>query len=160
MSDRIVVMREGRFEQIGTPADVYDRPRTAFVARFVGSANIFRGIARRGDQGCCCLQTQGGCLPFLPGAAPLPEGAPLTLAVRSEHLRFQKGEPAPGTPGIRGTVTEKSFAGGMLRITFALPGGDEVVASRHGIDLDIHPGEAVTLSWEPQAAAIVEEETP
>ena len=160
MSDRIVVMREGRFEQIGTPADVYDRPRTAFVARFVGSANILRGTAHRGDQGCCCLQTQGGCLPFLPGAAPIPEGAPLTLAVRSEQLRFQKGEPAPGTPGIRGTVTEKSFAGGMLRITFALPGGDEVVASRHGIDLDIHPGEAVTLSWEPQAAAIVEEETP
>jgi len=71
---------------------------------------------------------------------------------------LQKGEPAPGTPGIRGTVAEKSFAGGMLRITFALPGGDEVVASRHGIDLDLHPGERVALSWDPAAAVVVEED--
>ncbi len=45
MSDRIAVMREGRFEQIGTPAQVYDRPDTAYVAAFVGAANILQGKA-------------------------------------------------------------------------------------------------------------------
>ena len=52
MSDRIAVMREGRFEQIGTPAQVYDSPKTAYVARFVGEANIVKGQAGalRGEQ--------------------------------------------------------------------------------------------------------------
>ena len=158
MSDRIVVMREGRFEQIGTPGEVYDHPRTAFVARFVGSANVIRGVARRSGEETR-LETPGGSLPFLPGECHCPDGAAVSLAVRSEQLRFERmaASGAQGD-GIQAVVKEKSFAGGMLRITFALAQGEEVVASRHGIDLDLHPEEKVLLSWEPQAATVVEED--
>jgi len=147
MSDRIVVMKDGRFQQIGSPADVYDHPRTAFVARFVGSANILRGIARGG-----ALVSHGGTVPLPPAGAA--EGAPVTVAVRSEQIRFEKD----GQNGIPAAVKEKSFTGGMLRITFTLDDGEEVVASRHGIDLDLHPGQPVALSWEPWAAVAVEED--
>ena len=155
MSDRIVVMRDGRFEQIGTPADVYDRPRTSFVARFVGSANILRGTTRAGEGGLMVMEAQGGSVPFDPAGRALAEGDPVTLAVRSEQIRFDK---CPESAGIRAVVKEKSFAGGMLRISFALPDGGEVVASRHGIDLDLHPGQEASLCWEPRSAVVVDEE--
>ncbi len=157
MSDRIVVMREGIFEQIGSPADVYDRPRTSFVARFVGSANILRGTARTGKDGLMVMECQGGTVLFDPAGRPVAAGGPVALAVRSEQIRFEK-DPGAGDTGIRGTVKEKSFAGGMLRIAFALADGAEVVASRHGIDLDIQPGQEVSLYWEPQAAVPVDVE--
>ena len=105
------------------------------------------------------LETPGGSLPFLPGECHCPDGAAVSLAVRSEQLRFERmaASGAQGD-GIQAVVKEKSFAGGMLRITFALAQGEEVVASRHGIDLDLHPEEKVLLSWEPQAATVVEED--
>ena len=154
MSDRIVVMRDGRFQQIGSPAEVYDRPRTAFVARFVGSANILRGTAQAGPGGTLLLAAQGGAVPVLPGERAVAENSPVTVAVRSEQIRFEKD----GKNGIPAVVKEKSFTGGMLRIAFAPDSGEEVVASRHGIDLDLHPGERVALSWDPAAAVVVEED--
>ena len=158
MSDRIVVMREGRFEQIGTPGEVYDHPRTAFVARFVGSANVIRGVARQSG-GETRLETAGGWVPLLPGEKNCPDGAAVSLAVRSEQLRFARSETgASQGEGIRAVVKEKSFAGGMLRIAFTLEEGEEVTASRHGIDLDLHPGEEVLLSWDPRTAPVVEED--
>ncbi len=156
MSDRIVVMREGRFEQIGTPAEVYDHPRTAFVARFVGSANILRGRVAESTGPTLQAELAGGSFSFLPGEKTFQPGAPVTVAVRSEQLRFARAGEAP--EGIRAVVKEKTFAGGMLRIAFGLGDGGEVVASRHGIDLDLAPGENVTLSWDPALAPVVEDD--
>lgn len=121
MSDRIAVMRDGLFEQLGTPNEIYDRPKTAFVARFVGSANI--------------LTLGGKC-----------------LAVRSEALELQRGEPGY----LTGVIHEKTFAGGMLRITVDTKECGELVASRHGIDSPLMPGDTVGLTWADGAAVEVE----
>lgn len=121
MSDRIAVMRDGLFEQLGTPNEIYDRPKTAFVARFVGSANIL---------------TLGGKY----------------LAVRSEALELQRGEPGY----LTGVIREKTFAGGMLRITVDTKECGELVASRHGIDSPLMPGDTVGLTWADGAAVEVE----
>lgn len=121
MSDRIAVMRDGLFEQLGTPNEIYDRPKTAFVARFVGSANI--------------LTLGGKC-----------------LAVRSEALELQRGEPGY----LTGVIREKTFAGGMLRITVDTKECGELVASRHGIDSPLMPDDTVGLTWADGAAVEVE----
>ena len=74
ISDRIVVMRDGVIEQVGTPAEIYDRPRNTFVADFVGSANLIRG-RRRPDlerDGLVVLETPGGAL--VHGIAARPPG--------------------------------------------------------------------------------------
>ena len=81
------------------------------------------------------------------------------MAVRSEQLQFHRRD-GKTEGGIRAVVKEKSFAGGMLRIAFALEDGEEAVASRHGIDLDLRPGEQVLLSWDPALAPVVEEDAP
>ena len=121
MSDRIAVMRNGLFEQLGTPNEIYDRPKTAYVARFVGSANI--------------LTLSGKC-----------------LAVRSEALELNRGE----SGRLTGVIREKTFSGGMLRITVDTESCGELVASRHGIDSPLAPGETVGISWAEGAAVEVE----
>lgn len=153
MSDRIAVMKNGIFQQIGTPSEIYDRPKNAYVAHFVGSANIFSGTAVvEGDQ---LFLSYGGGRVLLGARKPAVEaGALLTVAVRSESIDLLPPEEA----GIPATVKEKSFSAGMLRIALQAAEGEEIVASRHGIDYALSPGDHVTLSFLPEHAVIVEAE--
>lgn len=112
MSDRIAVMRDGVFEQIGTPNEIYYHPKTSYVADFVGNSNIFHENGR-------------------------------TYAIRSENVLLGH-EPECRLDAI---VEEKSFAGGQLRITFRLSDGQQIVASRYGIDYDIATGASRKIGW-------------
>lgn len=152
MSDRIAVMRGGVFEQIGTPSEVYDRPATAYVAKFVGSANIIRGKAElKGDMVRLCSE-DGSCL--VPRRDfELKEGENVSAAVRSEQISLSGRELK--ADALHGTVNEKSFAGGMLRISVITPSGKEIIASRHGIDSELKPGDSVNICFEPENAVLV-----
>ncbi|MEG1380944.1 MAG: ABC transporter ATP-binding protein [Ruthenibacterium sp.] len=156
MSDRIAIMRGGLLEQIGTPAEVYDRPKTAYVAQFVGSANIVRGkcISQTGET--LAVEVCGGTVPAIAIGQTFAAGSDITLAVRSEHLLLFKCDNQ--NKGLCATVTEKSFAGGMLRIALKLTDGTELVASRHGIDIDYESGDCVCVSWDAQSAVPVDVE--
>ena len=156
MSDRICVMRDGVFEQIGSPAEIYDHPRTAYVARFVGEANILHGtvMAVHAD-GTVCVSVAAGRVPAMDNGRTVQVGDAVTLAVRSEHVLFNSGICTEG--GLQASVTEKNFAGGMLRIALRLADGTELVASRHGIDAEIAANDTVTLCWTADGAVLVEE---
>ena len=151
MSDRIAVMKNGVFQQIGSPAEIYDRPKNAYVARFVGSANILKGTAETRD-GRLCLSSGGVVCPVTCYGAEPRAGEALTVAVRSEYIDFLP----EGAEGFPATVKEKSFAGGMLRLALERPDGEEIVASRHGIDSDLMPGESVRFTFAPEHAVVVE----
>ncbi|MDR2588079.1 MAG: ABC transporter ATP-binding protein [Spirochaetales bacterium] len=169
MSDRIAVMREGLFEQLGSASEIYDRPRTAFVARFVGNANILSGavvdrkpLPEGGE--CIVFQHPAGRERLLcPAGASCAKAGPsyeqgqkITLAVRSEYMELSPaGKDSSGEDrGLAATVTGKSFAGGQLRITALLKGGGEVTASRHGIDSPLKIGQAVRVSWKCESHAV------
>lgn len=155
MSDRIAVMKDGRFEQVGTPAEVYDSPRTSYVARFVGTANVVPGTVRRAENGVLTAECAGGRVPAAQKGYAFAEGSPITLAVRSEHVLFSD---APGAEGIPAVIQEKTFAGGMLRITLALADGGTLIASRHGIDMDVQTGAQVRVTWQAENAVPVDVE--
>ena len=164
MSDRIAVMREGRFEQIGSAAEVYDSPKTSFVARFVGNANILQGTvvsATAGAEGeTLVLEHPAGRFRTLNRGASCAPGERLTVAVRTEHLILEP-PPPEGAGGLAVRVTGKSFAGGQLRITLEAAGGGELVASRHGIDSPLGAGEQALARWaDPAQAVIVDREGP
>lgn len=155
MSDRIAIMRNGLFEQIGTPSEVYDHPKTSYVARFVGSANILSGTVRAADANTITAQSESGIWRVERSGAEIAIGQTITIAVRRENLCLtiaRNGE----TEGLRGTVTGKSFAGGLLQISIALPDGAELVASRYGIDGGVNVGDAVYADWLPEDAALVD----
>lgn len=82
------------------------------------------------------------------------EGSTETLAVRSEQISVWK-EPKSAY-GLTGTIVEKTFVGGMLRIVVKLHDGEEVVVSRHGINFDYDTGDQVYLEWEPKNAVFVD----
>ena len=95
MSDRIIVMRDGLIAQIGSPFDIYNLPRNAFVADFVGSANLIRG-KNRGDLAtgdAVALETQAGHI--VHGMAHgRPTGTELTFSIRTVHLALSAQKPA------------------------------------------------------------------
>ncbi|MDO4306067.1 MAG: ABC transporter ATP-binding protein [Eubacteriales bacterium] len=152
MSDRIAVMNQGRFEQIGTPDEIYNHPRTSYVATFVGNANILEGTveAIEGTKALvrfCC----GTALAETRGENLMP-GEKVTLAVRSENIILDE----TGSVGMQAVVREKSFAAGQLRVTLGLPGGKELIASRYGIDANVNVGQRVCWNFKAEDAVPVD----
>lgn len=166
MSDRIVVMDNGQLEQVGTPDEIYYHPRTSYAARFVGTANILSGQLAGVEDGIACVEVVPR--PGEPAVAVralladsqtdlvrqgrIRVGQPVTMAVRSENVRLEK----EAGSGLRLSVIEKNFAGGILRI--CLDGGalGELVSSRQGMDSVLQAGDVVTASWEPEHGVLVD----
>ena len=151
MSDRIAVMNQGKFEQIGTPDEIYNHPKTSYVATFVGNANILKGTAQ-GMEGedVCRVSLPGGEMLVLSESGPVKPGEAVTLAVRSENMKIEDSR------GLKAEVVEKSFAGGLLRVVPKLSDGTEVIASRYGIDAGVQPGQHLYVSFEPGDAVLVD----
>ena len=145
MSDRIAVMNHGTFEQIGTPDEIYNHPKTSYVATFVGNANILKGTAQEAEGEILKVSVASESHKITPGS-------PVTLAVRSENLIFDE----TCQSGMEAVVVEKSFAGGLLRVVLKLADGTEVVANRHGIDAGVQPGQKVTCHFDAENAVLVD----
>lgn len=119
MADRIVIMRGGKIEQIGTPLDVYNKPATAFVADFIGEMNfvpadiVGKGEIRVGASLHCACETNGAAPP-----------AAATLAIRLEDIVFENG-PTRDQPRNRfvGEIRELEFLGSFVR---AYVGGEAI----------------------------------
>lgn len=151
MSSRIAVMRNGVFEQIGTPAEIYDSPKTAYVARFVGEANIVSGVVTDVNGDTVFASVLGGVVGAHKNGNDVCAGDSVTIAVRRENIVISDDDGG----GIPATVTEKSFAGGMLRIVMTAADGTVITASRHGIDSEYKRGDRVYVSWSADDAVVV-----
>ena len=93
MADQIVVLNEGRIEQVGSPVELYARPRNLFVARFLGAPpmNILKGTLRRNGPDLAVDLGWGTVVPIDRRQVDLPHGAPVTLGVRPEHVEAADG---------------------------------------------------------------------
>ncbi len=106
MADRIVVMNAGRIEQIGTPEDVYDRPRSRFVARFIGASNVLEG-RRVSDRE---VEIAGKRLAIGQGELG-PEGAPASFCVKTHDLELLASAPADTANTLPGVVRGQAYLG-------------------------------------------------
>ncbi|WP_373215146.1 ABC transporter ATP-binding protein [Ruminococcus sp. 5_1_39BFAA] len=158
MSDRIAVMNNGRFEQIGTPDEIYNHPKTSYVATFVGNANILTGIVEHTEGTQALIKTSGGNVLAETGDERLQPGEKVTLAVRSENLMLNESCAGTASYMLDAAVKEKNFAGGQLRVLLELPDGTEITASRYGIDADVEVGQKVCLRFLPKNAVLVDRE--
>lgn len=169
MSDTIAVMNHGRFEQIGTPDEIYNHPKTSYVATFVGNANILTGVVENigteetGDiSKLITVRTDAGKVKVSMNTTAtsdkgyLPQkGEKVTIAVRSENIRFEENNDCYG---LNAEVIEKTFAGGQLRVVLKTSEGQEIVASRYGIDTSVSVGEKVRCCFLPTDAVLVDRE--
>jgi len=132
MSNRLAVFSAGRIEQVGAPAEVYERPKTRFVAAFVGTSNLITGAAAREIIGS--------------------EG---TYAVRPEKIRIGQPGAVPGADQLAasGTVKEIIYLGPDTRYVVTLDAGGELVVTSQNLETSSTEvlsaqGEPVTLLWD------------
>jgi spermidine/putrescine ABC transporter ATP-binding subunit len=152
MSDRIVVMNHGRIEQVGPPDELYERPRTRFVADFLGAAN-FLPVEIVEAKASTRVRTPGGVAFEVPEVAGASIGARLTVALRPERIRLATSD---GAPGHKATVLDGLYHGETQRFRVALAGGDVLTASRHndGESL-LAPGTPVTVAWRREDSWVI-----
>lgn len=154
MSDRIAVMRDGRFEQIGSPKDIYNYPKTSHVAKFVGSSNIITATALGCDGDILSFQCPSGKGFVKKPSSSVSQGKPITIAVRSEQIELSPS--APEGTALSAVIKEVSFSGSMLRITLILSDGEEIIASKHGIESEFSVGQQVYLTWDAKHTVLVD----
>ena len=123
MSDRIAVFSQGRIDQIGSPAEIYEQPANEFVAAFVGISNLVERDGRR-----------------------------FTVRPEKIRLLEEGEQPAPGEHAERGTIREVLYAGSITRYTVELDHGDEIVVVRQNTSGPQPAGEEgrpATAAWDP-----------
>jgi spermidine/putrescine transport system ATP-binding protein len=150
MADTVAVMNAGRVEQLGAPADLYERPSTTFVANFLGQSNLLPG--RPGDlDGDRRLVDCGGHVLAVPAQA-VPAGSEVLVGVRPEKIHLRP-DGAPAGPGENrldgGVVVDASFSGVSTQYLVRLPGGRVVTvfAQNLGVGERFPAGTPVSLGW-------------
>ena len=154
MSDRIAVMRAGRFEQIGTPEEIYDAPMTRYVAQFIGRSTILTGTVTAVYGDTAVIEDENGRYPADASRARLTPGEACELCVRTERMRVSR-TPVPGF-ALPCTVKEARYAGGSVLTYVTMAGGAEAVATGEERMADAaQPGDTVYLCWNPAQAAVI-----
>jgi iron(III) transport system ATP-binding protein len=147
LSDVVAVMREGQVEEVGTPQQLYERPRTRFVAEFVGTTNLFEGrlVARNGQ--VAVVETDWGRLQVQLEEGGVSWGGRGGVGSRPEHVGVES-EPTGDVNMVEGRVLSALFEGTVMRYRIALAGGRGTLMA-YGPPV-WRPGEAVYLRLDPR----------
>lgn len=152
MSDRIVVMHQGRAEQIGSPLEIYERPATRFVAEFIGSMNFLHVTVASAAAGGSQVVTRGGLR--LVVASPLASGE-RWLAIRPERCRIV-GSPPPAPNAIRVTVQDIVYLGAVIRYQLVAESGEPlIVDDLNAPSTPLRPGDAVWAVVAPEHCLVL-----
>ncbi|WP_030690604.1 ABC transporter ATP-binding protein [Streptomyces globisporus] len=156
MADQVAVMNGGRVEQLGAPADLYENPRTTFVANFLGTSNLIEAEVL--ETGSDVLVTAGGGKLRLPGDRCTPDvrqGGKVLVGVRPEKISLahadDAGKIADGRNRVTGRIVDSSFIGVSTQYVVNSPAGAELQVYEQNIERDTRlvPGAEVVLHWNP-----------
>ena len=159
MSDRLAVMNEGRFDQVGPPGDVYDEPDSRFVADFLGTANIFDGSVTALGDGLATVDSDGAAISSRSGAETAV-GDEVAVVIRPERFRFVSGTPDGGRTEVtenvfEGEITFTRHLGSSVEFRLETAAGRElVVVHRSGLE-GYEPGDEVTVSVDADDCRLV-----
>jgi len=165
LATRIAVMDKGDFEQIGTPAQIYENPRSRFIASFIGSANLVECTVAKREGNLYAVNGAGHTI-AVEYDGDLDVGAKVTLAVRPEKIRVEKRADASVSNSdnqLQGAVKEMAYLGRLSTYHIATDGGAVIEVTSpnqsryrdgdHPIDWD----DEVTISFAPQSAVLLTE---
>ncbi len=146
LSDRIAVMNNGKFVQIGTPEEIYRNPADAFVADFIGASNFLEGKVVRGSDTEVVVQMGNGSEVIASSRQALPQGCDVQVALRPEDIHFvHNGDAVPaGQNVITGEITGRDYLGARFQYVLDLAGSE----IRMEIEDDLQPGQT-RISFAP-----------
>jgi len=151
MADTIAVMNEGRIEQMGSPAELYESPRTAFVANFLGQSNLIRGEVSSSDADRSVVEVHGQKIAVLK-SRNTAEGKSILIGIRPEKIRITlPGDPCIGNVLTGGIVSDVSFVGVSTQYVVEMPWKQDLMVfeQNDGGTPTLRPGDPVSLSWNP-----------
>ena len=148
MSDRVVVLKDGAIQQLGTPREVYERPANLFTARFVGETNLFPGYLTSIEDAGITLDILGLSRTLQKPGFALRKGEQVNVLLRPEDIRVLAPE---DEKGLAGRIVERNYKGSTLDSVIHLEDGTEVLASEFFDEddpaFDYKLGEPVRVSW-------------
>src|SRR5690349_11587614 len=166
MADTIAVMNEGRIEQAGSAADLYERPHTEFVANFLGVSNLVDAKLASTEGSTASVETHDGARLTLPADRIGPHGSSaVRVGVRPEKITLvPAGQECPsGSNILRGTVVVAAFLGVSIQYLIRAAGGEELTVFAQNADgaepESLAVGREVQLAWMPQHTFVVAKET-
>ena len=152
MADTVAVMNNGKIEQLGSPADLYENPKTVFVANFLGQSNFIDGAVESTDGSTVIANIHGTRITF-PKSRNNASGSALRIGIRPEKFRLHDpGDNTHRNVLTGGKITDISFTGVSTQYLVEMPWKQELVVfeQNDGGAPDLVKGDPVTLSWEPQ----------
>jgi spermidine/putrescine transport system ATP-binding protein len=158
LSDRVVVMEDGRIVQSGTPAEIYERPRTRFVSDFVGFSNVLNGRVAEGGRELGTVTLTAGRLVPVSLAPDIAPGDEVDVVVRPEKVWVAAAHEAVPTAGhaFPGTITHSVYMGALTYHHVAVEGVGRVVAMVPNVEPatsgTLAVGSAVLVGWRPESA--------
>ena len=150
MADTIAVMNEGKIEQMGTPADLYDNPRTAFVANFLGQSNLIKGVTVDTSGSNGVVEVFGTKL-ALPIGRNHAHDSSVFLGIRPEKIRIAPaGTQMSGNILEGGVIADASYIGVSTQYQVEMPWGQELMVFEQNDDgtPPLSKGDSVIISWE------------
>src|SRR4051794_38255918 len=157
MSDRIAVMSQGRVEQVGSPAGVFESPETEFVARFLGATNVFTAEARHQEGGRLVLQLPDGTeLAVADSGPPRLRREPVRFVVRPEKLAL-RAVPIPGEISLAVTVEDRVYHGASTEWIVRDRHGERftVLSQNAGEALPFAAGSPAFLGWKARQCVVL-----
>jgi ABC-type Fe3+/spermidine/putrescine transport system ATPase subunit len=160
MADRIVVMNEGRVEQIGTAEEIYTRPRTRFVAGFIGLCNFLPGEVTAAVPGQFRVRSRGLEVAVATDGACPAVGTSGSLSVRPEVIRLLRPEdaPSPGENVAEAKVREVTYLGAFRHYRLELASGHELLTYEQTGTVPVQEGSPIRVAWEPRTGSFQPEE--
>jgi ABC-type Fe3+/spermidine/putrescine transport system ATPase subunit len=144
ISDRIAILRSGKIEQVGSPEEIYQHPRTAFVAEFLGGTNMLPGIAGRTDGHTTEVASCGTTI-IVDGK--VETGQKLFLSIRPESLRLGQGSERPV---LHAKLVLREFLGQIQRLHATLPDGTTIRVSTLGsLQVGVPAGAELAFAYDP-----------
>lgn len=158
MSDRVAIVDRGRLVQIGTPRELYNRPRNRFVAQFVGDANVLEGMIASSGPGSAVLTTSMDTHIAVPTDRAWSKGEHAALIVRPENVLIEPAGLGATQRFAWGRVRREVFLGDCVRVDVDTDGGSiSVRAATHAAA--VRAGDEVDLSWRTGTALLVSDES-
>jgi spermidine/putrescine transport system ATP-binding protein len=161
LSRRIAVMNQGRVEQMDAPSNIYNFPRTHFVADFIGHCNLLSGPVVTNMNGIVTLDVKGLGAVDVATASKIPPGHSGSIALRPEKIRIEAPSSQPPDRHYRGTVAELLYMGDVTVYKVATQNGTRIEAlranSQSGRAQFFEVGDAVEMSWPADAGHFIVE---
>lgn len=156
MSDRIAIINQGRIEQLAAPKDIYEHPKTKFVASFIGETNLLDAMVLSIDGDKAVIGTEvGKATVMIDSKKKIKVSDGVAVSIRPENMKFSK-TPVEGF-SIKGVVKEQIFVGNLIKMMITLNDGTEIRINRFDADDLAENGELLYLYWDLQKGVVIKE---